>query len=151
MSPETATSIQRQDGHVASVEEHHAALRQLQSVDAGQQIQRPMPIPNSPEIEELNRQREVGAAEVGLPTHLVEVSWTTSGGFMTCAESSAPCGTVHVIDGQSQTFEAIPEPGWELAMIVVDDVSLGKIASYSFTRCNVDHTVRRQHTSLRHR
>lgn len=78
----------------ASVEEH-----QLQSVDAGQQIQRPMPIRNPPEIEELNRQRAVRSAEVELPTHLIMVSWTTSGGFMTCAESSAPCGAVHVIDG----------------------------------------------------
>ena len=80
----------------APVEEHHAAL---QSVDAGQQIQRPMPIRNPPEIEELNRQRAVRSAEVELPTHLIVVSWTTSGGFMTCAESSAPCGTVHVVDG----------------------------------------------------
>ena len=109
----------------ASVEEHHAALRQLQSVDAGQQIQRPMPIPNSPEIEELNRQREVGAAEVGLPTHLVEVSWTASGGFMTCAESSAPCGTVHVIDGAVRlaAYNTSPEctPPIQTPLLAVPD------------------------------
>src|SRR5207247_460183 len=53
----------------------------------------------------------------------------------------APSGAVSVNHGDSQSFTATPGTGYHVADLTVDGVSLGAVASYTFTNVTTDHTI----------
>jgi hypothetical protein len=53
----------------------------------------------------------------------------------------APSGTVTVAPGASKTFTAQPNAGFTIADLLVDNVSKGALASYSFTNIQTDHVI----------
>jgi hypothetical protein len=52
-----------------------------------------------------------------------------------------PCGEIAVEYGNDQTFTITPDPGYTVADILVDGVSVGKVASYTFNNVTADHTI----------
>ncbi|MBW2079020.1 MAG: hypothetical protein JRI71_16015 [Deltaproteobacteria bacterium] len=55
--------------------------------------------------------------------------------------SISPSGSVAVIDGQNQGFTITPDVGNSISDVVVDGVSQGAIASYTFNNVTVDHSI----------
>jgi len=55
--------------------------------------------------------------------------------------SITPAGTTVVTSGGSQAFTMTPESGYVLADVVVDGVSQGATASYTFSNINANHTI----------
>lgn len=54
----------------------------------------------------------------------------------------APLGEVKVVKGQDQTFTITPEAGFFLSDVVVDGVSVGAVAPYTFTNVTTTgHTI----------
>jgi uncharacterized repeat protein (TIGR02543 family) len=60
---------------------------------------------------------------------------TSQGGTIT------PSGTIAVPHGASQAFEIVPNTGYEIADVFVDDVSVGAVTSYTFTDVDSNHTI----------
>ncbi len=59
-----------------------------------------------------------------------------------CAGGSiSPSGSVIVIEGASQTFLIMPEADYEIDDVIVDDVSVGAVESYTFDDVTDDHTI----------
>ena len=55
--------------------------------------------------------------------------------------SISPSGSVAVIDGQNQGFIITPDVGNSISDVVVDGVSQGAIASYTFNNVTTDHSI----------
>jgi hypothetical protein len=55
--------------------------------------------------------------------------------------SIEPSGEITIKEGDSQTFTINPDEGYEIEDVLVDDVSKGVIASYTFTNVQQDHTI----------
>src|SRR6185369_6448759 len=56
--------------------------------------------------------------------------------------SISPSGDVSVVIGKSQTFSMIPAAGYRVADVVVDGVSKGAAAIYTFTSVSAtNHTI----------
>lgn len=53
----------------------------------------------------------------------------------------SPSGTISVNPGNNQTFTIIPDKGYEIADVTVDDISEGQITNYTFTNVTNDHTI----------
>ncbi len=62
-------------------------------------------------------------------------SSAVSGGAIT------PSGTTVVTFGSSQTYTIIPDPGFMISNVVVDDLSAGAVNSYTFSSIDSDHTI----------
>ncbi|MGC8927798.1 MAG: InlB B-repeat-containing protein [Myxococcota bacterium] len=43
--------------------------------------------------------------------------------------------------GSNQTFEILPNTGYSIEDVVVDDISVGKVSSYTFTNVDKGHTI----------
>ncbi|WP_165698077.1 carbohydrate-binding protein [Flavobacterium nackdongense] len=54
----------------------------------------------------------------------------------------SPNNTVSVIDGTDQTFTFTPGAGSTVNNVIVDNVSIGKMNSYTFTNVTTDHTIK---------
>jgi hypothetical protein len=67
-------------------------------------------------------------------THTITASAGTGG-------TIAPIGDVPVTDGASQGFTMTPDPGYYISDVLVDGVSVGAVASYTFTAVTLDHTI----------
>jgi len=52
-----------------------------------------------------------------------------------------PSGAVIVNSGDDQTFTIAPDSGYRIANVIVDDVSVGEVTSYTFTDVMADHTI----------
>lgn len=52
-----------------------------------------------------------------------------------------PDGTVKVTCGSDQTFLMLPEEGYRIKDVVVDDESMGSITEYTFTEVMSDHSI----------
>ena len=52
-----------------------------------------------------------------------------------------PSGDVVVNEGDSQTFSISPDTGYEISDVLVDDVSVGAVSSYTFENVTADHTI----------
>lgn len=86
-------------------------------------------------------------------TVTVTASPTESGGGHTQSkqvliESSAkgngtitPVGNITIPKGSSQTFTTTPDPGYEIADVLVDGKSVGAVSSYTFENVTSDHTI----------
>jgi hypothetical protein len=57
-------------------------------------------------------------------------------------------GTTSIIQGGSQSFTIAPQPGCQIADVLVDGVSVGAVTSYSFTNVNADHTLAATFTQI---
>jgi len=55
--------------------------------------------------------------------------------------SISPLGVVKVNHGSNQTFAITPAEGYEIADVKVDGVSVGKVATYTFTNVTALHTI----------
>ncbi|NLH00965.1 MAG: PASTA domain-containing protein [Clostridiales bacterium] len=55
--------------------------------------------------------------------------------------SVSPKGIVTVEDGKDQTFEIIPDEGYEVREVKVDGTSVGALTSYTFNKVDKDHTL----------
>jgi Fibronectin type III domain len=70
----------------------------------------------------------------GLQTFTVRAS-AASGGKI------SPAGTVQVTSGSNQTFSISRYPGYIIADVKVDGVSVGKVNSYTFSNLTASHTI----------
>ncbi|HEX2965225.1 MAG TPA: DUF1566 domain-containing protein [Syntrophorhabdaceae bacterium] len=52
-----------------------------------------------------------------------------------------PSGVLSMTYGSSQTFNIVPEEGYYIADVLVDDTSVGAISSYTLDNVNIDHTI----------
>lgn len=55
--------------------------------------------------------------------------------------SISPGGTYLVTEGSDQTFEIVPDLGYEIGDVLVDGSSVGAVSSYTFTDITEDHTL----------
>jgi Big-like domain-containing protein len=53
----------------------------------------------------------------------------------------APAGVSTVIQGQSQAFTITPSTSYTIASVLVDGVSVGAVATYTFSNVTVNHTI----------
>ncbi|PKM74027.1 MAG: hypothetical protein CVU91_03015 [Firmicutes bacterium HGW-Firmicutes-16] len=68
----------------------------------------------------------------------VEYSITASAGT---GGSISPSGTSSVLATGSKTFSISPSGGYAVSDVLVDGVSVGNVASYTFSNVNTDHTI----------
>ncbi len=52
-----------------------------------------------------------------------------------------PSGTTEVAHGGSQTYTIAPDPGYGIAQVLVDGVSVGAVSTYTFTNVSANHTI----------
>jgi hypothetical protein len=74
--------------------------------------------------------------QIYVPT--VQQTITASAG---AGGSISPSGAVSVNEGTDATFSITPTFGYHIADVIVDGVSQGAIASYTFTFVETDHTI----------
>ena len=53
----------------------------------------------------------------------------------------APSGAVIVTSGADQNFTITPNPGFHIATVLVDNASVGAVASYTFNDVTANHTI----------
>lgn len=73
-----------------------------------------------------------------IPPPIVTRTITASAG---AGGAISPNGAVSVNNGQNQTFTITPNAGYQINDVLVDGVSAGAVASYSFTNVTADHTI----------
>jgi hypothetical protein len=77
---------------------------------------------------------EIAALANLTPTHTITASAGTGG-------SISPSGAVVVNEGADQAFTIAPSTGYHIADVLVDAVSVGPVASYTFTNVVAPHTI----------
>jgi signal transduction histidine kinase len=55
--------------------------------------------------------------------------------------SITPTGTIYLANGDSQTFNMNPEPGYRVADVLVDNSSVGAVTGYTFNNILADHVI----------
>ena len=55
--------------------------------------------------------------------------------------SISPSGNIILTEGDSRTFTFIPDSGYGIKDVLVDDISQGEITSYTFTDVTANHTL----------
>ncbi|MBU4589328.1 MAG: carboxypeptidase regulatory-like domain-containing protein [Candidatus Omnitrophica bacterium] len=87
------------------------------------------------EVEEIPTIFQGGAINVEVPSHIITATASTGG-------TISPAGQVTVNHGEDQTFAIVPDEGYQIQDILVDDVSEGTISSYyTFTNVTEDHEI----------
>lgn len=56
--------------------------------------------------------------------------------------SISPSGTITVVRGSSRTFTIVPNAGYSIKDVFVDDVSVGAVSTYKFENITAGHTIR---------
>lgn len=56
--------------------------------------------------------------------------------------SISPSGSLTVARGASRTFVVVPDPGYTISDLIVDNFSVGALSSYSFTNITSSHSIR---------
>ncbi len=72
--------------------------------------------------------------EIIVPQHTITVSAGTGGAI-------SPSGAVSVNEGSNRTFTITADPGFLILDVVVDGISQGAVASYTFTNVTANHTI----------
>ena len=72
--------------------------------------------------------------DVPVETHVIVASARTGGAIV-------PSGTVSVTHGADQTFQIIPNSGYGIQHVLVDGVSVGSGAAYTFSQVAASHTI----------
>ncbi len=62
--------------------------------------------------------------------------------------TTEPSGDVIVSEGESQTFTITPYTGYEISDVLVDNVSVEAVSSYTFENVTADHTIQATFASL---
>lgn len=65
-----------------------------------------------------------------------------SGGMIT------PSGDLQVVEGTMMPFTVIPDPGYDVADVLMDGASVGKVLSYAFENITANHTINASFTRL---
>jgi hypothetical protein len=65
--------------------------------------------------------------------------------------SISPSGNVVIIEGEDQTFDITPDPGYQVANVNVDGSSVGAVTQYTFTNVQFDHTIHATFQSISHK
>ena len=52
-----------------------------------------------------------------------------------------PSGSINVNEGNAQSFYITPDAGYQIADVLVDNVSVGPVPSYDFTNVSTAHTI----------
>ena len=73
-------------------------------------------------------------ASFDINTYIIAASSAPNG-------SISPPGNVPVVHGDSQTFTIIPDVGYEIGQITVDNGIVAPTSSYSFTNVKSDHSI----------
>ena len=55
--------------------------------------------------------------------------------------SISPSGTTSVVYGSNQTYSITPQSGYNIASVLVDGVSVGAVASYTFSNITANHAI----------
>ncbi|MFA5073213.1 MAG: fibronectin type III domain-containing protein [Nitrospirota bacterium] len=55
--------------------------------------------------------------------------------------SISPTGTVAVASGSNRTFTITPNTGYSISNVLVDNVSVGAVSTYTFTNVTANHTI----------
>ncbi len=74
------------------------------------------------------------AASFAVDTYTIAASAGANGAI-------SPSGAVPVNHGADQAFTITPDAGWEVGDVLVDAVSVGAVASYTFTNVTAAHTI----------
>jgi len=74
------------------------------------------------------------AATFAAITYTITASAGTGGAI-------SPSGSVTVASGASQTFSITPNPGYQIAAVTVDGVSVGAVTGYTFDNVTANHTI----------
>ncbi len=53
----------------------------------------------------------------------------------------APTGNLSLFDGDSEIFAFIPDPGYEIDDVLVDEISKGALDSYTFSNVQTNHSI----------
>lgn len=69
-----------------------------------------------------------------LPTYTLNASAGANGSIL-------PSGAVAVLSGGSQTFTISADAGYQIADVLVDGVSVGAVASYTFNNVTANHAI----------
>jgi hypothetical protein len=56
--------------------------------------------------------------------------------------SILPAGTTTVNEGESRTYTLTPDPGYVIDAVLVDNVNVGSVSSYTFTNVSAAHNIR---------
>ncbi|MBI5022440.1 MAG: right-handed parallel beta-helix repeat-containing protein [Ignavibacteriales bacterium] len=69
------------------------------------------------------------------PTYIINAT-AGAGGII------SPSGILTFDEGENQTFTVTPDPHYHIDTVIVDNVSVGAVPSYTFTNIVTDHTIR---------
>jgi len=72
------------------------------------------------------------------PTYFTINASASSGGTI------APSGATRIIENRSQMYTIIPNDGYEIGDVLVDGISVGKVAEYTFSQIGSNHTIEAQ-------
>ena len=77
------------------------------------------------------------------------ITYTIRGDVVKGEEGSiSPAGTVKVDYGTNQTYTIIPKTGYKISDIIVDNISMGALSSYTFRNVTTDHTISAKFTPI---
>jgi hypothetical protein len=68
------------------------------------------------------------------PTYTITATAGANGGI-------SPAGATPLLGGLSQTYTITPNSGYRVNQVLVDNVNVGAVTSYSFNTVNADHTI----------
>jgi hypothetical protein len=77
---------------------------------------------------------DIHMGEAGPGMHVITASSGLTGSIM-------PSGAIAMDDGASQFYSIAAAPGYHVADVLVDAVSIGPVAEYTFTDIREDHTI----------
>jgi hypothetical protein len=76
----------------------------------------------------------ISASFVATPTFTITASSGTGG-------SVTPSGLTTVNEGSNETFAITPNTGYHISDVLADEISVGSVASYTFSNVTANHTI----------
>jgi len=89
---------------------------------------------NSYTFNDVNDDHTISASFVSIPTYTITAT-AGSGG------SISPAGSVSVSEGDDQTFTISPDSGYDIDDVLVDNISVGAVNSYTFSNVAENHSI----------
>ncbi len=85
---------------------------------------------------------------IRLQQHLSQKPLTLSLPRRAAYGTISPSGAVAVAEGTNQTFTITPNTGYQVSDVLVDDISVGLLSSYTFNNVLTDHTISAAYTTV---
>jgi len=60
----------------------------------------------------------------------------------------SPSGTIQVVEGHNKTFTITPDPGFEIAALIVDNDTIEPVSTYIFSNVTSNHTIKASFTEM---